>query len=223
MSGEADDVRGALRAWIAQAVTWHDPTVLGIALMAPDLESDDWSWLKWLPHVDVPGQADGVGPARYLTTEATELRALLAPALADRTAFGGDSAASKHLLIVLDDPDTDPDLLVRPPGLAGVTVVHRTVKPPHREQYSDPERPILRVAGGRIERWQNGDWQPYVDVADRVDVADARHVARRLSRWDSNPNQARVDDHRRRDIHHAARDPRRVRAGRGQPVGAAHP
>lgn len=23
--GEAVDVRGALRAWIAQAVTWHDP------------------------------------------------------------------------------------------------------------------------------------------------------------------------------------------------------
>ncbi len=29
--GEPDDVRGALRAWIAQAVTWHDPAVLGVA------------------------------------------------------------------------------------------------------------------------------------------------------------------------------------------------
>ena len=35
----ADEVRAALRAWIAQAVTWHDPTVLGVALAAPDLES----------------------------------------------------------------------------------------------------------------------------------------------------------------------------------------
>ena len=66
--GDADEVRGALRAWIAQAVTWHDPAVLGIALAGPDLEDDAWSWLKWLPHVDVPGEIDGVGPARYLAT-----------------------------------------------------------------------------------------------------------------------------------------------------------
>ena len=37
--GEPDDVRGALRAWIAQAVTWHDPAVLGVALAAPDLKA----------------------------------------------------------------------------------------------------------------------------------------------------------------------------------------
>ena len=190
--GDADEVRGALRAWIAQAATWHDPTVLGIAVAGPDLEDDDWSWLKWLPHVDVPGEIDGVGPARYLTTDASALRAQLEPALADREPFTGKAAtAAKHLLIVLDDPDADPDLLVRPPGLAGVTVVHRTTKPPHREQYSDPERPILRVADGTIERWQSGDWQLYVDTADQLSAAEARHIARRLSRWDSNPNHAR--------------------------------
>ena len=63
--GEAAQVRASLRAWIAQAVTWHDPTVLGVALASHDLESRDWSWLKWLPHVDIPGELDGVGPARF--------------------------------------------------------------------------------------------------------------------------------------------------------------
>ena len=190
--GEADEVRGALRAWIAQAATWHDPTVLGIAVAGPDLEDDAWSWLKWLPHVDIPGEIDGVGPARYLTIDASALRSRLEPALADREPFTGKaSTAAKHLLIVLDDPDADPDLLVRPPGLAGVTVVHRTTKPPHREQYSNPERPILRVADGKIERWQSGDWQRYIDTAEQLSAAEARHIARRLSRWDSNPNHAR--------------------------------
>jgi DNA segregation ATPase FtsK/SpoIIIE, S-DNA-T family len=190
--GDEDDVRGALRAWIAQAVTWHDPTVLGVALAGPDLETDDWSWLKWLPHVDIPGQADGVGPARYLSSDVSELRSLLAPALADREPFSGESTgAVRHLLIVLDDPDADPDLLVRPPGLAGVTVIHRVTKAPHREQYPDPERPILQVAGGKIQRWLSGGWQPFIDSADQLGAADARHIARRLSRWDSNPNQAR--------------------------------
>jgi ESX secretion system protein EccC len=190
--GEDDDVRGALRAWIAQAVTWHDPTVLGIALAAPDLDGDDWSWLKWLPHVDIPGEADGVGPARYLTNDVSELRTMLGPALADRDPFSGESTgAIRHLLIVVDDPDADPDMLVRAPSLESVTVIYRSTKEPHREQYSDPERPILRVSGGKIERWQGGAWQPYIDAADQLSAAEARHIARRLSRWDSNPNQAR--------------------------------
>ncbi|WP_102141321.1 type VII secretion protein EccCa [Mycobacterium hubeiense] len=190
--GDADEVRDALRAWIAQAVTWHDPTVLGVALATPELEADDWSWLKWLPHVDVPGQADGVGPARYLATGAAELRALLEPELAERPPFAGQGAASgRHLLIVLDDPDADPDAFIRKPGLAGVTVVHRIAKAPHREQYPDPERPILRIADGKIERWQSSGWQAYIDAADGLDAADAGHIARQLARWDSNPNQAR--------------------------------
>src|SRR6202008_1471621 len=37
--GEADEVRAALRAWIAQAVTWHDPTVLGVAVATSNLEA----------------------------------------------------------------------------------------------------------------------------------------------------------------------------------------
>ncbi|MGE2713177.1 type VII secretion protein EccCa [Mycolicibacterium litorale] len=190
--GDPGDVRAALRAWIAQAVTWHDPSVLGVALAAPDVDGDDWSWLKWLPHTDIPGEADGVGPARYLAADVASLRASLAPALADRPAFPGDSDRMlRHLLVIVDDPDADVSDLVRNPGLVGVTVVHRVANPPHREQYSNPERPILRIADGRIERWQTGGWQSYVDSADTLGVADARHIARRLSRWDSNPSQAR--------------------------------
>ncbi|PRC51382.1 hypothetical protein C6A85_64395, partial [Mycobacterium sp. ITM-2017-0098] len=88
----------------------------------------------------------GVGPARYLATTSSELHSLLAPALAGRVPFAGDGAmTSKHLLIVLDDPDADPgDFIGR--GLEGVTVIHRSAKDPHREQYSNPERPILRIA-----------------------------------------------------------------------------
>src|SRR5581483_7601267 len=106
--GTEDEARAALRAWIAQAVTWHDPTVLGVALVTPDLESPDWSWLKWLPHIDVPGELDGVGPARFMSTNADDLVARLGSALVDRPAFTGEPAdALRHLLIVIDDPDYD--------------------------------------------------------------------------------------------------------------------
>ena len=186
--GDTADIRAAVRAWIAQAVTWHDPTVLGVALASRDLESDDWSWLKWLPHVDIPGQVDGVGPARYLTTDPDDLVDLLEPALDDRPAFTGQPVdALRHLLIVVDDPDYDLGGSPLSVGRAGVTVLHISATPPNREQYSDPEKPILRVARGGIQRWQTGGWQPYIDAADRFGADDAAHLARRLSRWDSNP------------------------------------
>jgi type VII secretion protein EccCa/type VII secretion protein EccCb len=189
--GDGDEVRAAIRAWIAQAVTWHDPTVLGVAVAAPDLEVPEWSWLKWLPHADVPGELDGVGPARYLSTKPDELAALLGPALTDRPAFtGGPSDALRHLVIVVDDPDYDLDGSALAVGRAGVTVVHRSAKAPHREQYSDPERPILRIADAAIDRWQTGGWQRYIDSVDQLGADDAGHLGRRLSRWDSNPTHS---------------------------------
>src|SRR5271163_977081 len=189
--GDADEVRAALRAWVAQAVTWHDPTVLGVAVATSNLESPEWSWLKWLPHVDIPGEVDGVGPARYLSTKPDELAALLAPALAARPAFtGGPADALRHLLIIVDDPDFDLNASPLAAGRSGVTVVHRSTTAPHREQYSDPERPILRIADGAIDRWQTGGWQRYIDTSDQLGVDDTIHLARRLSRWDSNPTHS---------------------------------
>jgi DNA segregation ATPase FtsK/SpoIIIE, S-DNA-T family len=196
--GEPDEVRGALRAWVAQAVTWHDPTVLGVALATRDLEGANWSWLKWLPHVDNPGQVDGVGPARCLSTNPNELVTMLGPALEDRPVFTGEPGdALRHLLIIVDDPDYDFDASPLAMGRASVTVVRRVTEPPHREQYSDPEKPILRIIGGdggsgrvgAIERWQTGGWQPYIDTADSFGADEAAHLARQLSRWDSNPTQ----------------------------------
>ncbi|CAN5137971.1 type VII secretion system ESX-3 FtsK/SpoIIIE family ATPase EccC3 [soil metagenome] len=186
--------RAAVRAWVAQAVSWHDPSVLGVALASPHLESPDWSWLKWLPHVDIPGQLDGVGPARYLTANTDELIAKIGPVLADRAPFGGSDGAGdqslRHLLIIVDDPGYDLAASVLSAGLAGVTVVYLSDSPPHREQYQDPERPILRVGHGGIERWLSGDWAPDVDRADAMTTDAAVHLARLLSRWDSNPTHA---------------------------------
>ena len=189
----ADEVRAALRAWVAQAVTWHDPTMLGVALASAELESPAWNWLKWLPHTDIAGQVDGVGPARYLAASGEELVSLLAPVLAGRPAFTGDvSESGRHLLVIVDDPDFDVAASALGAARAGVTIIARSAVAPSREQYSDPERPILRITAGgaAIDRWQSGGWQRYVDAADSLGAAEAAHLARRLSRWDSNPTHA---------------------------------
>lgn len=131
-----------------------------------------------------------------MATNVDELVAKLGSALVDRPAFTGEPAdALRHLLIIVDDPDYDLNASTLAMGRAGVTVVHRGATAPHREQYSDPEKPILRItaadgAGARthsIERWQTGGWQPYIDDADQLGADEAAHLARQLSRWDSNP------------------------------------
>jgi type VII secretion protein EccCa/type VII secretion protein EccCb len=191
--GRADEARAALRAWLAQAVTWHDAASLGVALASPDLESPDWSWLKWLPHTDVAGRLDGCGPARHLASDVDELVASIGPALADRPAFGSDSEEPlRHLLIVVDDPDHVPDDSVLATGLSGVTVIYTATDDSAARpgQYPDPERPVLRVAGGAIQRWESDGWRPYVAHADQMSAAEAVHLARGLARWDSNPTHA---------------------------------
>lgn len=188
--GRREQVRAAVRAWIAQAVTWHEPGVLGLALASPDLESEDWSWLKWLPHVDIPGIDDGVGPARYLFDDVDTLVSRLGPVLADRPSFDGERHGLRHLLVVVDDPEWDPATSVLSASWAGVTVLHLADTEPNREQYSDPERPVVKVADGQLLRWADGGWRPDVDRADELSPAEATHLARRLSRWDSNPTHS---------------------------------
>jgi type VII secretion protein EccCa/type VII secretion protein EccCb len=189
--GELDQARAAVRAWIAQAVTWHDAGVLGVALAAPALESADWSWLKWLPHTDIAGAVDGVGPARYLSPGVEALMAQLGPALADRPPFDGtttaDSAELRHLVVIVDDPGYDLNSSVLSAGFSGVTVIHLTEDAPRRDQYPDPERPMLRVTGGHIDRWASAGWQSWVARADALGVDEANHLGRQLARWDSNP------------------------------------
>ncbi|HET7741762.1 MAG TPA: type VII secretion protein EccCa, partial [Mycobacterium sp.] len=189
--GDRDDARAAVRAWVAQAVTWHDAGLLGVALASPALEGAEWSWLKWLPHSDIPGSVDGTGPARYLAANTDELIGKLGPALAERPLFAGTADESlRHLVIVVDDPGYDLSGSVLSLGLSGVTVVQISEAEPVGDQYPDPERPHLLVRGGRLQRWLSGGWSPYVDRADVMATAEATHLARRLSRWDSNPTHA---------------------------------
>ena len=109
-----------------------------------------------LDGVAVPEGLSAHAVRKLFMTEYDALRRLLAPALADRGPFTGDGSESvKHLLLVLDDPDADPDELTGGVDPAGVTVIHRTVAEPHREQYPDPERPILRISDGRIQRFDS--------------------------------------------------------------------
>lgn len=189
--GDGDVTRSALRSWLVQAATFHDPSLLTIAMAGPNVEEPEWSWLKWLPHVDISGEIDGVGTARYLRRNAAELFEALSPTLSDRPLFGTEDTGGKHIIVVLDDPDYDLDGITCPipaTGLAGVTIIDRRDSADKLDEYMNPERPVLQIdSSPAITRWNGSQWQPYADVADQLSIGSSTHIARRLSRWDSNP------------------------------------
>lgn len=100
LDGEADRVRGLLRAMICQLAILHGPDVVLIAAVtdAPAL----WDWLKWLPHHQHPSAVDATGP----------LRLIYHSLAAAETALAG-----RRAVVVIDSADAG--LTVIAPGAPG--------------------------------------------------------------------------------------------------------
>lgn len=123
LDGEADRVRGLLRAMICQLAMLHGPDAVLIAAVtdAPAL----WDWLKWLPHHQHPSAVDPTGPLRLtyhsLAAAETALAGRQAVVITDSADAGltviapGAPGAARRLTVTaaaLSDPEgARPDFL----------------------------------------------------------------------------------------------------------------
>jgi S-DNA-T family DNA segregation ATPase FtsK/SpoIIIE len=127
ISGEPSTVRGAARAVAASLASLHSPEDLVIAVATGRESAHEWEWAKWLPHVQTPGQADGAGSVRLITSDPLGLEDLLADRLEGRPRFHPAAPPvheQPHMVIVLDGVFLPPaSLLASPEGLQGVTVL----------------------------------------------------------------------------------------------------
>ncbi|WP_415951349.1 type VII secretion protein EccCa [Streptomyces sp. KLOTTS4A1] len=127
VSGEADAVRGSVRAMLGSLASLHSPDDLLIAIAARREAAAQWEWTKWLPHVQAGGAPDGAGSRRMITTDAAELEELLAGRLDGRPRFQAGGAPlldQPHIVVVLDGEGLPPlSPLSSPEGLQGVTVI----------------------------------------------------------------------------------------------------
>ncbi|MEI2818554.1 MAG: FtsK/SpoIIIE domain-containing protein [Microthrixaceae bacterium] len=108
--------RDAARSLVAQLVALHSPAEVVLAAIIPTSRLGDWSWLKWLPHVDssfspIEGQ--------HLASSGPTCDALLAQIeslIAERSAED-NKAASSHgvdiVLLVESEPPADWARIVR--------------------------------------------------------------------------------------------------------------
>src|ERR1700722_1966154 len=100
--GDAEAVRGLIRALLAQVAVAHSPADVRISVCASAARIGDWEWVKWLPHNMHPTESDAAGPVRLLAPGLGQLTGMLAAELRDRARFGSPAAPPSlpfHLVI----------------------------------------------------------------------------------------------------------------------------
>ncbi|WP_115728576.1 type VII secretion protein EccCa [Actinomyces culturomici] len=210
--GDEGATASEIRAMIGHLAVFAPPTALRVAVLASSERLADWEWVKWLPHARSTEESDALGPARMLTSDPAELVDLLGEEITTRPAFRERDEATPwpHLLLVCDG--------VEPPansrlgsleGTLGVTVVR-----PLASWGPMVSRSALRlVLHPSARRGEAGamevllmDRPPLVARADRMGIAQAEAVARRMTRFgdeerpDSDSPIGRSDPKRSADL-----------------------
>ncbi|MEV0805644.1 type VII secretion protein EccCa [Micromonospora sp. NPDC050200] len=179
--GTASPTAQALaRAMLTQLAVFHAPDELLIAVCAGPERRALWEWVKWLPHAHHPGRADALGPVRLVTSSAAELERLLDEVLASRSRFSpaGPATDGPHVVVLLDGGDlTGATDLTGDGGIDAVTLIDLDTPPP---RLLDRFALLLELRGDRLHSW-SAEGHAEVGTADRLEVADAEAVARRLA------------------------------------------
>ncbi|MER6594245.1 type VII secretion protein EccCa [Micromonospora purpureochromogenes] len=187
--GAAGDARGGtgspgaqalVRAMLTQLAVFHAPDELLIAVCAGPERRALWEWVKWLPHAHHPGRTDALGPVRLVTSSAAELERLLDEVLASRSRFSpaGPATDGPHVVVLLDGGDlTGATELAGDGGIDAVTVIDLDTPPP---RLLDRFALLLELRGDRLHS-RSAEGHAEVGTADRLEVADAEAVARRLA------------------------------------------
>ncbi|WP_344414591.1 type VII secretion protein EccCa [Amycolatopsis minnesotensis] len=127
MQGERELTRGLTRAMLAQLVTFHSSDDVLIAVATAGRAKDEWEWAKWLPHVQHPELADGIGQLRMMAGSLAQIEQWLDAELRDRPRFSRNATPAPdqpHVVIIVDDAEvTREEQIILEEGLVGVTIV----------------------------------------------------------------------------------------------------
>lgn len=106
VSGPPGDVRGLCRWMVAQCAVMQSPDDLVISACVADDPPDEWSWLKWLPHVSLGDPLRDhrlVAAGAHDSTEVlSRVCALIESRRGTSSGYGSDVRAGPTVLLVLD-------------------------------------------------------------------------------------------------------------------------
>ena len=116
-----------VRSMVLELCAFHGPDHVQVALVTANPDSENWSWVKWLPHAQHLTARDGMGSVRLLFPTLELLERSLATDLGARGRFSRNAEPNqgvKHLVVVLDDGYiTGDERLMTDAGMEAVTVL----------------------------------------------------------------------------------------------------
>ncbi|MFI1831085.1 type VII secretion protein EccCa [Streptomyces sp. NPDC020412] len=180
VSGRPDSVRSTARSLVASLASLHSPDDLVVVIATGRDSAEHWEWAKWLPHVQAPGEGDGAGSRRLITSDARDLDDLLLGRLDGRPRFqsGGQPLLDQpHVVVVLDGQSVSPTSpLASPEGLQGVTVIE--VVP---GEVTGQRGGLSVVVQPEALRLESGHGLVYDGLPDLLSVEAAEALARQLA------------------------------------------
>ncbi|MGN2641599.1 type VII secretion protein EccCa [Nocardia takedensis] len=183
IEGDAEDARMLVRAMLLEFVTFHGPDHSAVAIICADPDSPDWSWAKWLPHLQHPVDRDALGPARMLYRSLAELETSMSAELLERGRFmrnAQPTAGRIHLLVIIDDGYVSgSERIVSDAGLDSVTVLDLTAP---QTGLAVRRGLQLVVADGMVAAKSAAGTEKFA-VSDTVTLAEAASAARALARF----------------------------------------
>lgn len=170
IGGDRPGADRLLTAMICHLAVFHPPDLLQIRVLTEDPEDPDWSWLKWLPHVQHQTETDGAGPVRMISTHPDGLADLAA-----RGPHAPETLPTGPYVVVLDL--TGGKAGFPPDGRAGVTVI--TLGNHRGSAYR------IRVAenGTADDRLPGQQFRLVTSAADGMTPQEATRLARKLAGW----------------------------------------
>ena len=172
-----------VRSMILELCAFHGPDHLQIAVVTANPDSENWSWVKWLPQAQHPSARDGCGTMRLLFPSLELLEGSLAADLAERGRFSRNSQPTqgvKQLVVVIDDGYvTGDERLSTDAGLDSVTLLDlngpRDTAAARRglQLVLDGDDVAARTAAG-VERFA---------TPDKLTLAEADATARTFGRY----------------------------------------
>ncbi|MFJ4998260.1 type VII secretion protein EccCa [Microbacterium sp. NPDC088619] len=183
ITGDETESRGLARAMLLHLATMHDPDTVQIVIAADAGVLPQWEWAKWMPHTHSRTVRDGLGAARMIGSQLSELEDMLPAEVRERPRFARDGSGAKvpHIVILTDGvTNSFNDVLVSGDGVQGVTVIDL---PSRWGDLDDPN--ALRIAFAPGDKGSRAELvslqvpaRPF--EADAISIVEAEATARRL-------------------------------------------
>lgn len=183
ITGDETESRGLARAMLLHLATMHDPDTVQIVIAADAAVLPQWEWAKWMPHTHSRTVRDGLGAARMIGSQLSELEDMLPGEVRERPRFARDGSGAKapHIVILTDGVSASfNDVLVSGDGVQGVTVIDL---PSRWADLDDPN--ALRIAFAPGDKGSRAELvslqvpaRPF--EADAISIVEAEATARRL-------------------------------------------